>query len=58
MLLETESTFFKILRDCQKKIYNTAKMNRVGLYDPVEILKEAGRIVRKEILASPDVYSS
>ena len=33
-------------------------MNRVGLHDPVEILKEAGRIVRKEIFASPDVYSS
>ena len=33
-------------------------MNRVGLHDPIEILKEAGRIGRKEILASPDVYSS
>ena len=33
-------------------------MNRVGLHDPVEILKEAGRIGRKEILSSPDVYSS
>ena len=33
-------------------------MNRVGLHDLVEILKEAGRIVRKEIFAPPDVYSS
>ena len=33
-------------------------MNQVGLHNPVEILKEAGRIVRMEILASPDVYSS
>ena len=44
MLLETKSPFFKILRDCQKK-FTTQKMNRIGLHDSVEILKEAGRIV-------------
>ena len=33
-------------------------MNRARHHDPVEILNEAVRIVRKEILASPDVYSS
>ena len=33
-------------------------MNRVWLHDTIEILKEAGSIVQKEILASPDVGSS
>lgn len=58
MLLETESPVFKILRDCQKKTYNTEKLNRVGLHDPVEILKDAGRIARKQILPSTVVCSS
>ena len=29
-------------------------MNRIRFHDPVEIVKEAGKIVQKEILASPD----
>ena len=33
-------------------------MNRIRFHDPVEIVKEAGKIVQKEILASPDFYSS
>ena len=29
-------------------------MNRIRFHDLVEIVKEAGKIVQKEILASPD----
>ena len=38
-------------------IYNTEKLNKVRLYDPVEVVKEAGRIVCKELLDCPDIYS-
>ena len=38
-------------------IYNTEKLNKVRLYDPVEVVKEAGRIVCKELLECPDIYS-
>ena len=51
-------TFFQKSEGLPEKIYNTEKINQVGLHDPVEILKKAGRIVQKEILASPNVYSS
>ena len=47
MLWETESHSFKILPE---KIFNT--------HDPVELLKDTGRIGSKGNLASPDVYSS
>ena len=56
MLLGTN--FFLNSEGLPEKIYNTQKTDRVRLHDPVEILKEAGKIVRKKILASPDVYSS
>ena len=38
-------------------IYNTEKFNKVRLYDPIEIVKEAGRIVRKELSNCPDIYT-
>ena len=47
-------TFFQNSEGLPEKIYNTEKLNRVRLRDPVKLLKEPGKIVRKEILASPN----
>ena len=38
-------------------IYNTEKSNKVRLYDPIEIVKQAGRIIRKELLGYSEIYS-
>jgi len=38
-------------------IYNTEKLEKVRLYDPIEIVKEAGRIIRKELLDCPEIYT-
>ena len=53
-----QAIFFQNSKGLPEKIYRTEKVNQVGLHDPVEILKEAGRIFQKEVLASPQVYSS
>ena len=51
-------TFSKKSEGLAETILNTEKVNRIGIDDPVELVKEAGRIVRKELLAFPDVYTS
>ena len=38
-------------------ICNTEKSNKVRLYDPIEIVKQAGRIIRKELLGYSEIYS-
>ena len=38
-------------------IYNTEKLNKVRLYDPIEIMKEAGQVIRKELLDYSEIYS-
>ena len=45
ILLETEITFSQNSQGLPEKIYNRKKMNRVRLHDPVEILKEAEKIL-------------
>ena len=38
-------------------IYNTEKLNKMRLYDPIEFVKQAGRIIRKELLDYSEIYS-
>ena len=38
-------------------ICSTEKSNKVRLYDPIEIVKQAGRIIRKELLGYSEIYS-
>ena len=50
-------TFFQKANGLPEFIYNTEKLKNVRIYDPVEVVKEAARIVRKELMESPDIYS-
>ena len=38
-------------------IHNTEKLDKVRLYDPIEIVEEAGSIIRKKLLDYSRIYS-